>query len=262
MGIASAANGRKSNGAKTAAGKLRLAQVRTTNGIYSKLPVLVGIEDPLECEKFHQGFIAAWQPVGIHEAECVRHLAHCYWRLRRATRFESEATIAELLAQARYEDAEVQQQIEELLGVTIEAHEGKNGDSLSREWASPTWWQQILSGPDELELTQAQAEGLFGYVIERILEREDEDSEDADADEVSTPDVQLPAGPITLGALRAQLREISSLSRPDDPSPFEILEKKCELLSTRTLTANKLGAGAPVHQSSFTGSTGSAFDAN
>jgi hypothetical protein len=45
----------------------------------------------------------------------------------------SEATIAELLAQARYEDAEVQQQIEELLGVTIEAHEGKNGDSLSRE---------------------------------------------------------------------------------------------------------------------------------
>jgi hypothetical protein len=76
--------------------------------------------------------------------------AHCYWRLRRATRFESEATIAELLAQARYEDAEVPQQIEELLGVAIEVHEGENGDSLSREWASPTWWQQILSGPDEL----------------------------------------------------------------------------------------------------------------
>ena len=173
MGVASAANGRKSNGAKTVGGKLRLAQVRTTNGIYSKLPVLAGIEDPVECEKFHQGFTDYWQPVGTHEAECVRHLAHCYWRLRRATRFESEATIAELLAQARYEDAEVQQQIEELLGVAIEAHEGKNGDSLSQEWASPTWWQQIVSGPDKLKLTQAQAEGLFRLVVEEILERED-----------------------------------------------------------------------------------------
>ena len=62
--------------------------------------MLAGIEDPVECEKFHQGFTAAWQPVGTHETECVRRLAHCYWRLRRATRFESEATIAELLAQS------------------------------------------------------------------------------------------------------------------------------------------------------------------
>jgi hypothetical protein len=125
----------------------------------------------------------------------------------------SEATIAELLAQAHFEDAEVQQQIEELLGVTIEAHKGKTEDSLSREWASPTWWQQILSGPDELELTRAQAEGPFGYAIERILERDDEDSEDADDDEVSTPDVQVPAGPITLGALRVQLQELNSLEK-------------------------------------------------
>jgi hypothetical protein len=78
--LANARNGRKSNGAKTAAGKLRLAQVRTTNGIQSCLPVLAGIEDPVECEESHQGFTAAWQPVGTHEAECVRHLAHCYWR--------------------------------------------------------------------------------------------------------------------------------------------------------------------------------------
>ena len=93
MGVASATNGRRSNGAKTAAGKLTLARANATNGIHSKLPLLAGIEDPVECEKFHQGFTAAWQPVGTHEAECVRHLAHCYWRLRRATRFESEATI-------------------------------------------------------------------------------------------------------------------------------------------------------------------------
>ena len=104
--LSNARNGRKSNGAKTAAGKLTIVRARTTNGIQSRLPVLAGIEDPVECEKFHQGFTAAWQPVGTHEAECVRHLAHCYWRLRRATRFESEATMAELLAQARYEDTE------------------------------------------------------------------------------------------------------------------------------------------------------------
>ena len=132
-----------------------------------------------------------------------------------------------MLAQARYEDLEVQQQIEELLGVTIEAHEGKNGDSLSLEWASPTWWQQIVSGPDELQLTQAQAAGLFRLVVEEILEREDEDNEDVDDDEVST---QLPAGPITLGDLRAQLQELSSLLDPNNPSPFEILEQKYELI--------------------------------
>jgi hypothetical protein len=226
MGVTSAANGRKSNGAKTAAGKLTIIRARTTNGIRSCLPVLAGIEDPVEYEKFHQGFTAAWQPVGTHEAECVRHLAHCYWRLRRATRFESEATLAELLAQARCEDDGVQQQIEELLGVTIEAHEGENEDSLS-EWASPAWWQQILSGPDELELTQAQALELFSYVLERVLEQEDEDSEDEDED--ARPDVQLPAGPTTLGALRAQLEELGSLLEPDRPSPFEILEQKYEL---------------------------------
>jgi hypothetical protein len=135
--MANARNGRKSSGAKTAAGKLTIARANTTNGIHSKLPVLVGIEDPLECEKFHQGFVAAWQPVGTHEERCVEHLAHCYWRLRRATRYESEATIAEMLAQARDEDPEVQHQIEELLGVAIEAEEGDNGDSLLREWSSP-----------------------------------------------------------------------------------------------------------------------------
>jgi hypothetical protein len=80
--LSNARIGRKSSGAKTAAGKLTIARANTTNGIYSKLPVLAGVEDPVECEKFHQGFTAAWQPVGTHEAECVRHLAHCYWRLR------------------------------------------------------------------------------------------------------------------------------------------------------------------------------------
>jgi hypothetical protein len=63
-------------------------------------------------------------------------------------------------------------------------------------------------------------------VIERI-QREDENSEDDD--EVSTPDVQLPAGPITLGDLRAQLQELGSLLEPNGPSPFEILEEQYEL---------------------------------
>ena len=107
-GLASVRNGRKSNGAKTAAGKLTIVQANTTNGIRSNLPVLVGIEDPLECERFHQGFFAACQPVGTHEEQCVWHLAHCYWRLRRVTRYEAEATVAEMLAQARHEDPEVQ----------------------------------------------------------------------------------------------------------------------------------------------------------
>jgi hypothetical protein len=57
--IANARNGRKSNGAKTAAGKLTIARANTTNGIRSNLPVLEGIEDLAECERFHQGFVAA-----------------------------------------------------------------------------------------------------------------------------------------------------------------------------------------------------------
>jgi hypothetical protein len=65
--IANARNGRKSNGAKTAAGKLTIARANTTNGIRSNLPVLEGIENLAECERFHQGFVAAWQPVGTHE---------------------------------------------------------------------------------------------------------------------------------------------------------------------------------------------------
>ena len=63
---------------------------------------------------------------------------------------------------------------------------------------------------------------------------------------MSTPDLQLPAGPITLGDLRAQLQELSSLLKPNDPSPFEILEQKYELIVYEH--TNRKQARAQAHQ--------------
>ena len=62
-------------------------------------------------------------------------------------------------------------------------------------------------------------------MVEQILEREDGEEDDA-----PPPDLKLPAGVITLGALRAQFEELTSLCQPDDPSPFEILEQKYGLV--------------------------------
>jgi hypothetical protein len=237
--MANARNGRKSNGAKTAAGKLTIVQSNTGNGIRSSLAILKGIEDPDEYERFQQGFFAHWQPVGTHESECVRHLAHCYWRLRRATRYESEATIAEIIKAARHKEVDLRVAIEQLLGIAIEAEAGANGDTQGPEWSSPAWWHQVLVGPDNMKLTRSQAAELFGYVVSRIAEAgeeedEDEDDEDGNGDEeeddMSVPDVRLPAGPITLGALREQLGELSSLCQSDDCSPIEILQQKYELV--------------------------------
>jgi hypothetical protein len=68
--------------------------------------------------------------VGYPSGSPVRSRPPAHQRVRRPQVTAREPGVQTvLLAQARDEDAGVQQQIEELLGVTIETHEGKNGDS-------------------------------------------------------------------------------------------------------------------------------------
>ena len=119
--LSNARNGRKSNGAKTAAGKLTIVRARTTNRVFeSRLPVLAGIEDPVECEKFHQGFTAAWQP-GCSTLE----------RFVVRLRSRVETRLWRLLG--RGITAEQRKRLEQLLIVP----EGSRG----------SWLDELLSGP-------------------------------------------------------------------------------------------------------------------
>jgi hypothetical protein len=221
MPVPSALNGSKSRGATTAAGKRKIALARVTHGIQARLLVLEGIEDAGECERFQEGFRKVWHPVGTHEEQCVAHLAHCYWRLIRAARYESEAITAEMLKETYLEDIEVEQQIKAILGSPSDLD--GNGERLAESrdlWDSPHWWRKILSGDEELEISREEAEALFGYVTEKIFHDEDQEEDTATEQEFT-----IPEGPITLGELRAQLDQLAPLCQPDRPSPLEILQE-------------------------------------
>ena len=190
MPVPSALNGRKSRGATTEAGKRKAALARVTHGISaSRLYVLEGIEDPQECERFRRGFFEVWHPVGIHEEECVIHIAHGYWRLRRAARYEAEAIIAEMLQGTQWGDFDVARQVEAILGKSEANGNGETLGESSDPWDSTSRWHKILCGADELEISHQDAEELFGFVIEQIF-----DEEDQEGDTVPEPAFTIPEG--------------------------------------------------------------------
>src|SRR5207247_1256092 len=107
------------NGEITPQGCRNQIASRLSHGVQAAAPVLAGIEDPKEWEKFLGGILAAWDPVGQHEYECVLGIANGYWRLRRVSRYLSETTVSQLLEAASEEPPEVQRQIEKLIGAPL-----------------------------------------------------------------------------------------------------------------------------------------------
>ena len=104
-------SGPRPRGHVTEEGRKNQVASRLTYGVRSNIPVLAGIEDPLEWERLRNGMFEVWCPVGVHEKECVEQIADGYWRLRRIRRCLTETTLTQLYEAAAEEPEEVRTEI-------------------------------------------------------------------------------------------------------------------------------------------------------
>lgn len=89
--LANQRNAQKSTGPKTPQGKARVAQNPRKHGILSKEVVVKdgdGKENATEFGKLIEGLLAQSPPQDAIERLLIDRVAACYWRLRRAQRFE------------------------------------------------------------------------------------------------------------------------------------------------------------------------------
>ncbi|MHC4442928.1 MAG: hypothetical protein ACYTA5_10055, partial [Planctomycetota bacterium] len=89
-------NAQKSTGPKTPEGKARSSQNALKHGLLAR-QILINDDDPNEkTEDFDQllsDLVDELQPDGRLQSLCVQRIAVCYWRLRRAYRFEAQPLI-------------------------------------------------------------------------------------------------------------------------------------------------------------------------
>jgi hypothetical protein len=87
---ASRANGARSRGPATEAGKQRAARNAVRHGLWVKDLWIAKGEDPVEFASLHTALYDEWAPQGVVEATMVNELMMTVWRLRRLTRLEVE----------------------------------------------------------------------------------------------------------------------------------------------------------------------------
>jgi hypothetical protein len=87
-------NAKKSTGPKTPEGKARSSQNAVKHGLLAR-QILINDDDPNEkAEEFDRllsDLVDELQPQGRLQSLCVQRIAVCYWRLRRAYRFEAQS---------------------------------------------------------------------------------------------------------------------------------------------------------------------------
>jgi len=87
-------NAKKSTGPKTARGKARVSRNALKHGLLAKDVVVEGLqgsESQADFDALLADFCRELRPNGLIEETLVERIATCYWRLRRAQRFEAGA---------------------------------------------------------------------------------------------------------------------------------------------------------------------------
>ena len=85
-------NAKRSTGPRTERGKSVARFNAVTRGLFAKhviVPICDGDKAEKEFQSLLDGLHQDFQPVGFYEEWLVIKIAHCMWRLRRATRCES-----------------------------------------------------------------------------------------------------------------------------------------------------------------------------
>jgi hypothetical protein len=99
-------NAQFSTGPRTPAGKNIVRHNALKHGLLARDVVVTGgswAEDPADFEQLLKGLTDHHQPVGAQEELLVHDVAVCYWRQRRARRYE-KGKIEEQLASAELDD--------------------------------------------------------------------------------------------------------------------------------------------------------------
>jgi hypothetical protein len=91
-------NAQKSTGPRTPDGKAKVSQNAITHGLCSTRPVL-STENPEEYDQFRDDFFRRHAPEGVFENVLADRAANTFWRLRRASTFET-LIVNSLLGQA------------------------------------------------------------------------------------------------------------------------------------------------------------------
>lgn len=125
-------NALKSTGPRTAHGKAYSRRNSIKHGLFARdwLDFVVLGEDPQEYEKLLNDFWDQYQPRGRAEELEVERIAHCWWRLKRAWRFENAICHIGVRDFARQEIAYQDEFIQELRrkddAILIELRNAKN----------------------------------------------------------------------------------------------------------------------------------------
>ena len=96
---ANRANGRRSEGAVSLAGRARAAVANLRHGYYSQsteVAMAAMGEDPMEFESRLQSLIETWDPVNALEMGLVMRLARALWRMERLDRMEESLAVKHL----------------------------------------------------------------------------------------------------------------------------------------------------------------------
>ncbi len=110
-------NAQKSTGPKTPAGKARSSRNALKHGLLSQQVVIDtgdGVESLQDFQTLLRRLHAEFQPTTVMEAALVERIATCFWRLRRAQRFEVGA-IRESLDDCNRDDGSMQKTLDSLL---------------------------------------------------------------------------------------------------------------------------------------------------
>ena len=92
-------NAQKSTGPTSPEGKKRVSRNALKHGLLAKEVVILegdGAENPAEFDALLADLVDEFQPQGVVEETLVERIATCYWRLRRAQRYEVGAIRASL----------------------------------------------------------------------------------------------------------------------------------------------------------------------
>ncbi|MGJ5816550.1 hypothetical protein [Paludibaculum fermentans] len=90
------ANGRKSRGPVSQAGKARSAQNAVSHGMTARSPVLLGGDDRAVFYEHRQAYLLRFQPADIVEANFVNDIADAHWNLSRYCGYESALEMMQL----------------------------------------------------------------------------------------------------------------------------------------------------------------------
>jgi hypothetical protein len=155
-------NGRRSQGATTAAGKERIRAANLKHGYYSKIreEALIALgEDPAELAALMAGAKQQWQPVNDEQNSMVEEMVRLRWRIRRSERLQ-ESTAAEYV---RSVEARRDEQVREVRASFVAAMEWL--ECLAAHAARPDFY----SPPGMFRECCALFTGLIKSDGERVL---------------------------------------------------------------------------------------------